>query len=139
MTKHYNKRSEKQKRRILRKGMTFCEKILWIHLRRKQLGVRFLRQYSVDQFVIDFYSPEIKFDIELDVDVHNNPIQKAYDAKRQEYLETFGINFLRLTNDELIGNTNLAFVKIEETIKKLKQLYPHPLSLSPDKPGSSTS
>lgn len=122
MTKHYNKRSEKQKRRILRKGMTFCEKILWIHLRRKQLGVRFLRQYSIDQFVIDFYSPEIKFAIELDGDVHNNPIQKEYDAKRQEYLETFGITFLRLTNDELIGNANLAFVKIEETIKKLKQL-----------------
>lgn len=122
MTKHYNKRSEKQKRRILRKGMTFCEKILWIHLRRKQLGVRFLRQYSIDQFVIDFYSPEIKFAIELDGDVHNDPIQKEYDAKRQEYLETFGITFLRLTNDELIGNANLAFVKIEETIKKLKQL-----------------
>ncbi len=122
MTKHYNKRSEKQKRRILRKGMTFCEKILWIHLRRKQLGVRFLRQYSIDQFVIDFYSPELKFAIELDGDVHNNPIQKEYDAKRQEYLETFGITFLRLTNDELIGNANLAFVKIEETIKKLKQL-----------------
>lgn len=121
MTKHYNKRSEKQKRRILRKGMTFCEKILWIHLRRKQLGVRFLRQYSIDQFVIDFYSPEIKFAIELDGDVHNDPIQKEYDAKRQEYLETFGITFLRLTNDELIGNANLAFVKIEETIKKLKQ------------------
>lgn len=122
MTKHYNKRSEKQKRRILRKGMTFCEKILWIHLRRKQLGVRFLRQYSIDQFVIDFYSPELKFAIELDGDVHNDPIQKEYDAKRQEYLETFGITFLRLTNDELIGNANLAFVKIEETIKKLKQL-----------------
>jgi very-short-patch-repair endonuclease len=122
MTKHYNKRSEKQKRRILRKGMTFCEKVLWIHLRRKQLGVRFLRQYSIDQFVIDFYSPEIKFAIELDGDVHNDPIQKEYDAKRQEYLETFGITFLRLTNDELIGNANLAFVKIEETIKKLKQL-----------------
>lgn len=122
MTKHYNKRSEKQKRRILRKGMTFCEKILWIHLRRKQLGVRFVRQYSIDQFVIDFYSPEIKFAIELDGDVHNDPIQKEYDAKRQEYLETFGITFLRLTNDELIGNANLAFVKIEETIKKLKQL-----------------
>lgn len=122
MTKHYNKRSEKQKRRILRKGMTFCEKILWIHLRRKQLGVRFLRQYSIDQFVIDFYSPEIKFAIELDGDVHNDPIQKEYDAKRQEYLEKFGITFLRLSNDELIGNANLAFVKIEETIKKLKQL-----------------
>lgn len=121
MTKHYNKTSEKQKRRLLRKGMTFCEKILWIHLRRKQLGVRFLRQYSIDQFVIDFYSPEIKFAIELDGDVHNNPDQKEYDVKRQEYLETFGITFLRITNDELLSNANLAFAKIEDAIKKLRQ------------------
>ncbi len=121
MTKHYNKTSEKQKRRLLRKGMTFCEKILWIHLRRKQLGVRFLRQYSIDQFVIDFYSPEIKFAIELDGDVHNNPDQKEYDVKRQEYLETFGITFLRITNDELLSNANLAFTKIEEVINKLRQ------------------
>ncbi len=101
--------------------MTFCEKILWIHLRRKQLGVRFLRQYSIDQFVIDYYSPEIKFAIELDGDVHNNPDQKEYDEKRQEYLETFGITFLRITSDELLGNANLTFAKIEDAIKKLRQ------------------
>ena len=121
MTKHYNKTSDKRKRRLLRKGMTFCEKILWIHLRRKQLGVRFLRQYSIDQFVIDFYLPKIKLAIELDGDVHNNPDQKEYDVKRQEYLETFGITFLRITNDELLGNANLVFVKIEDAIKKLRQ------------------
>ena len=121
MTKHYNKKTEKEKRRILRNEMTFCENIMWIHLRRKQLGVRFLRQYSVDQFVIDFYSPEIKFAIELDGDVHNTPDQKEYDVKRQEYLESFGITFLRITNDELLGNANLAFTKIEEAITKLKQ------------------
>lgn len=48
MTKHYNKIEEKEKRRSLRNEMTYCENIMWLHLRRKQLGVRFLRQYSVD-------------------------------------------------------------------------------------------
>lgn len=119
MTKHYNKKSEKEKRRVLRKGMTFCEKIMWIHLRRKQLGVRFLRQYSVDQFVIDFYSPEIKFAIELDGNVHEKPKQKEYDIKRQEFLESFGITFLRITNDELMGNSNMVFDRIEKAIKEL--------------------
>ena len=121
MTLHYNKKSEKEKRRILRKEMTFCEKILWIHLRRKQLGCRFLRQYSVDHFVIDFYSPEIKLAIELDGNVHNEPDQKEYDIKRQEYLESFGITFIRITNDELLGNANMAFNRIDEAIKKIKQ------------------
>lgn len=101
--------------------MTYCEKIMWIHLRRKQLGHRFLRQYSVDQFVIDFYSPEIKFAIELDGSVHNNPEQKDYDVKRQKYLETFGITFIRVTNEELLANANMAFARIEVAIKKLKQ------------------
>jgi very-short-patch-repair endonuclease len=120
MTKHYNKKSEKEKRRTLRKEMTFCERIMWIHLRRKQLGVRFLRQYSVDHYVIDFYCPELKLAIELDGSVHDKPDQKEYDAYRQEYLEKYDITFLRITNDELMGNANMAFDRIEEVINKLK-------------------
>lgn len=121
MTKHFNKTSEKEKRRTLRKDQTFGEKILWRYLRDRQLlDCKFRRQYSIDQFVIDFYSPEIKFAIELDGDVHNNPDQKEYYVKRQKYLETFGIAFLRITNDELLGNANLAFAKIEDAIKKLR-------------------
>ncbi|NCS82774.1 MAG: DUF559 domain-containing protein, partial [Ignavibacteria bacterium] len=61
MTKHYNKSSEKEKRRSLRQNQTFLEEILWTHLRnRKCLGIKFRRQYSIDQYVIDFYAPEIK-------------------------------------------------------------------------------
>lgn len=120
MTKHYNKKSEKEKRRTLRKEMTFCERIMWIHLRRKQLGVRFLRQYSVDHYVIDFYCPELKLAIELDGSVHDKPDQKEYDAYRQEYLEKYDITFLRVTNDELMGNANMAFDIIEEVINILK-------------------
>ena len=121
MTKHFNKTSEKEKRRTLRKDQTFCEKILWPYLRdRRLLDCKFRSQYSIDQFVIDFYSPEIKFAMELDGGVHDNPAQKAYDIKRQERLETFGITFLRITNNELLENANLAFEKIEEAIKQLK-------------------
>ena len=122
MTKHFNRTAEKEKRRTLRKEQTYCEKILWRYLRDRQLlECKFRRQYSIDQFVIDFYSPEIKFAIELDGEVHNNLDQREYDVKRQEYLETFGITFLRITNDELLGNANLAFAKIEDAIKKLRQ------------------
>jgi very-short-patch-repair endonuclease len=120
MTEHYNKKSEMEKRRTLRKEMTFCGRIIWIHLRRKQLGVRFLRQYSVDDYVIDFYCPELKLAIELDGSVHDKPDQKEYDAYRQEYLEKYDITFLRITNDELMGNANMAFDRIEEVINKLK-------------------
>ena len=119
MTKHYNKKSEKKKRRLLRNNMTYCEKIIWIHLRKRQLGYRFLRQYSVDHFVIDFYCPELKLAIELDGNVHDFPEQKVYDKARQKYLEAFGIEFIRITNDEFLENPNKAFDKIEKKISLL--------------------
>ena len=120
MTKHYNKSSEKEKRRLLRQNQTFLEEILWTHLRnRKCLGIKFRRQYSIDQYVIDFYALEIKLAIELDGDVHNDPDQKIYDAERQKYLETFGVTFCRITNEEYEGNPENAFKKIETMIKQL--------------------
>ena len=121
MTKHYNKKSEQEKRRSLRKNMTYCEKIVWSNLRKRQLGYRFLRQYSVDHFVIDFYCPEIKLAIEVDGESHNNPEQREYDIKRQKYLEEFNIKFVRIKDEDLLGNPNEAFNKIEDSIKLLEK------------------
>ena len=121
MTKHYNKKSQLTKRRYLRKAQTFTEKIVWIHLRKKQmLGYKFKRQYSIDHFVLDFYSPELKLAIEIDGETHNNPEQKVYDKKREEYLNNFNINFIRITDEELLGNTDKAFKKIEAVIKDIE-------------------
>jgi len=123
MTKHFNRTSEKARRRQLRKDQTYAEKIIWMYLRnRKMLGYKFRRQYSVDRYVIDFYCPELKLAIESDGSVHDLPEQKIYDSERQEYLENFGINFLRIKNEELFGNPNKAFEKIEMEIKKLELL-----------------
>jgi very-short-patch-repair endonuclease len=119
MTKHYNKKSEQEKRRLLRNNMTYCEKIVWLHLRKKQLGHRFLRQYSVDHFVLDFYCPELKLAVELDGDIHEIPEQREYDKSRQKYLEEFGIRFIRIKNEEFLSNPNRAFSRIENKIKSL--------------------
>jgi very-short-patch-repair endonuclease len=66
--------------------------------------------------VIDFYCPELKLAIELDGNVHNQPEQKEYDIERQKYLEKFGIKFIRVKNEEFLGNPNKAFQRIEERI-----------------------
>ena len=122
MTKHYNKSSETEKRRLLRQNQTYLEEILQTHLRnRKCLGIKFRRQYSIDQYVIDFYSPEIKLAIELDGNVHNEPNPKAYDVERQKYIERFGVSFCRITNEEYEGNQEKAFKKIENLIPIFQQ------------------
>ena len=121
MTKHYNKSSEKEKRRKLRQYQTNAEELVWRYLRNRQmLGYKIKRQYSVDHFVIDFYCPKLKLAIEVDGESHNNPEQKKYDIQRQKYLEEFDINFVRIKDEDLLGNPNKAFMKIEDAIKLLE-------------------
>jgi len=117
MTKHYNKKELKSRRRQLRSNMTFTEKLVWIYLRKYQMKVRFLRQYSIDNFVIDFYCPRLKLAIEIDGDIHDEQDQKNYDNKRQNYLERIGIKFIRIRNEEFFNNPNKAFERIEHWIK----------------------
>ena len=123
MTKYFNRKSEQEKRQYLRNNMTYCEKIVWLHLRKKQLGYRFLRQYSIDHYIIDFYCPALKLAIELDGEVHEQPDQKRRDIIRQRYLEKFGITFVRITNKEFMGNSNKAFEKIVKVIKTLEEKF----------------
>jgi very-short-patch-repair endonuclease len=45
MTKHYNKPSEKDKRRKLRQNQTYAEELVWRFLRKRQMsGYKFRRQ-----------------------------------------------------------------------------------------------
>jgi len=124
MTKHFNKKLEKAKRRYLRNKATPAEKLVWIYLRNRQVkGVRFLRQYSVDPYVIDFYCPELKLAIEIDGDSHFAD-KKAieYDKKREKQIEQFRIVFLRFRNFEVYQNLDKVFEKIEVKVEELINL-----------------
>ena len=122
MTKHFNKPSEKEKRKKLRQYQTIAEELVWRFLRNRQLlGYKFKRQYSIDHFVIDFYCPELKLAVEIDGASHSVPGKKQYDIKRERYLEKFNINFIRIKDEELFGNPNKAFMKIEEGVKRLRE------------------
>ncbi len=122
MPKHFNRPTEKSKRRQLRRDQTPAEELVWRFLRnRRTKNFKFRRQYSVDKFVIDFYSPELKLAVEIDGDVHDLPAQKEHDIARQSYLESFGIKFIRIRNEELFANTDKAFDRIEQMIKVLEK------------------
>lgn len=122
MNRHFNKTSEKEKRRSLRRRQTLAEELVWQNVRnRKMLGYKFRRQYSVDHFIIDFYCPELKLALEIDGSVHDTVDAKIYDFKRQMHIEEFGICFIRIRNEDVLGNANKTIVRIEEMIKKLEK------------------
>ena len=97
------------KARYLRKEETKTEKIIWEELRDRKLGVKFRRQHPVDNFILDFYAPEIKLGIELDGSLHKE--NREYDKSRSEWLEFHGIKIIRFWNTEVENN-------IKEVIKK---------------------
>ena len=102
MTEVFNKISEKEKRRRLRNNMPKAETLLWNRIRRKQIAnTKFRRQYSVGHFVLDFYSPELKLAIEVDGPTHQGAEAQQRDRDRQSFIETFGIQFLRITNQDI--------------------------------------
>ena len=59
----------KEVRRKLRKSMTQAERMIWARLRNNQLGQRFLRQYSIGFYIVDFYCPRQHLVIEIDGNV----------------------------------------------------------------------
>ena len=99
--------------------MSNAEKLLWEKLRRRQIrNKRFLRQYSVGKYVIDFYCPEIKLAIEADGDTPSSTEEIEYDKNRQSEIENFGIRFLRIKNEEIFGNIDNVVLKIETNIDR---------------------
>ena len=122
MTIHFNKSSEKTNRRKLRRNSTEAEEILWEHLKdRKLFKMKFRRQYSIDQFVIDFYCPKIKFAIELDGKIHLDKNVKNHDENRDGFLSNFGIKILRIKNDAVLNDIDGTIESIKKNITLLKQ------------------
>jgi very-short-patch-repair endonuclease len=87
---------------------------------RQMLGYKFRRQYSVDNFVVDFYCPELKLAIEVDGDSHFTPLARVYDRGRQHHIESFGIRFLRVMNEDVYHNLNAVLDEIVATIRRLE-------------------
>ena len=75
-------------RKYIRNNSTSAEVTLWKSLKRKQVeGLKFRRQHSIENYIVDFYCPTLKLIIELDGEYHNNLVQENKDSLRTEQLE----------------------------------------------------
>ena len=109
----YNNPKFKARRRDLRKNQTDCETILWSKLRNKQCnGYKFFRQYSLGNYILDFYCPKLRLAIELDGGQHTQ--NKKYDQIRTDYLAKNDVQELRFWNNEVMENLDGVYDKILE-------------------------
>ena len=116
------KRKNTGKCRFLRKNQTDAERKLWSLLRNRQLAkVKFRRQFSIDRYIIDFYSPEYKLGIEADGGQHYSDEGKVEDKLRTDKLNEYGIQILRFSNLDILNNIEGVYEVILEAVEEIKK------------------
>ncbi|MBU4234164.1 MAG: endonuclease domain-containing protein [Proteobacteria bacterium] len=114
-----------QRARALRKRMTDAERLLWRHLRNRELGGwKFRRQYPVGPFIVDFICVEKNLVIEVDGGQHAE--NEALDLQRSAYLNKMGYRVLRFWNNEVLQETEADLTAIFAILANGKQNSPSP-------------
>ena len=103
-----------------RKNPTLAEQVLWKHIRDKALGVKFLRQHIIGDFITDFISLENRLIIEVDGAYHLGHQQVVNDELRTAMLEKMGLRVIRFTNEEVLYNTVETINIIKKNITNME-------------------
>ncbi len=120
MGEFYNRKEHEQNRKQLRNNGTAAEAVLWTRIKGGQLvGRKFRRQYSVENYVLDFYCPSEKLAIELDGKGHFTIDGSRHDDDRDQVLKKFGIRTLRYEN-------KLIYHNIESVLEDIKANFTTP-------------
>lgn len=113
MRQVYNK-TLKIIRQELRKNPTEPEKKMWSAIRNNQCcQVKFRRQCSIGNYVVDFYSIERKLVIEIDGNSHYTEDGLEKDKSRDAFLRAQGNTVIRFTNHEVMTNHAGCFEYLE--------------------------
>ena len=88
--------------REMRNTATESEALLWAHLRRGRLGVRFRRQVILGPFIVDFLAPSARLIVEVDGGVHLS--QQDADRRRDGALAELGFRVVRVSADDVVTN-----------------------------------
>ena len=97
--------------KALRKNMTPEEKHLWYDF-LKRLPVTAKRQYSIENYIVDFYIAEKKVVIEIDGLQHTSAEHRKADEQRDLVLNGWGITVLRYSNDSIRNQFNAVAADI---------------------------
>ena len=101
----------KSKARELRKNMTDQEKILWSHIRKRQINrMHFRKQHPYGIYILDFYCFKANLVIEIDGLIHLK--RRDYDTERTKYLKSSGLNVIRFKNEDIEDRIEFVLEKI---------------------------
>jgi very-short-patch-repair endonuclease len=112
----------KHRSQNLRNNSTLGEILLRQHLKgRKMKGYQFNRQKPIGNYIVDFYCRKLNLIIEVDGETHFYEGAKEKDERRQEKLESLGLQFLRFDDLEVKQNIENVVIAIEEWIEEFEK------------------
>lgn len=113
-----NLKTLKPQRKHLRNHSTSAEATLWNYLKNSQLeGRKFRRQHSIEFYILDFYCPSEKINIELDGQEHFEGYGLMQDEKRNVFFKSLNIKVLRFENKQVFENIDWVLNEIKRHFK----------------------
>ena len=107
----------KDRARELRKNMTPQERHLWYDFLR-DYPVKFYRQRSIDNFIVDFYCSRAHLAIEVDGGQHYTAAGLEYDRQRSAILRQYGVKVVRFSNSDIDREFAAVCAFIDKTIRE---------------------
>ena len=101
----------------LRNNMTREEKHLWYDF-LKDYTVKFRRQKIIGKYIVDFYCDKAKLVIELDGSQHFEDKGIKYDKERTDFLKQYGLEVIRIPNNEVDKNFEGVCIYIDDIVNK---------------------
>jgi very-short-patch-repair endonuclease len=101
------------------RGMpTRAEELVWNALRARRFkGLKFKRQMPIGRYIADFCCFEQRLIVELDGKVHEDEPARRRDGVRDAWLRAEGYRVIRLQNELVLGNLDVALAKIDSLIR----------------------
>ena len=93
----------KQNAKNLRRNMTEQERKLW-YLFLKDYPIKFYKQRTINDYIVDFYCAKARLVIELDGSGHFESDQIEADRKRTKELSSMNLFVYRIPNPEIDRN-----------------------------------
>ena len=108
----------KKPSQALRNTMTDAERLLWSHIRGKQLlGVQFYRQKPIGPYIVDFYGSAVHLVIEVDGSQHFEDEHRRKDEERDLYLAEAGLRVIRFDNLQVLRETDAVVERIFDVMQ----------------------
>ena len=130
---HYNK-GLKNLARSLRKYGTHGEAVLWSEVLRakKFYGLQFNRQFSIENYIVDFICRKLNLIIEIDGASHQHKTEE--DKIRDKRLKKLGYQVIRVDEGEVLNDLNNIIKTIEYYLPEEITNPPSPLRQGGEKP-----